>query len=210
MGDELGKLRSRLDAVAKRGLCLGRLGNPRTTQRHLLNKSRSPITVVGPPPAIPRNPQHPVGLHSLAAMPRVTTTGAVTAMAVDDENEENIPPGRRSQRTKRPKSASAAETGAPCVCARADVRVDPDEMADEDDDEEQEEEEEDEDEEEQVEKRRKRARKMPPAATGRRRSSGAKTNGVAKGGKGKGGRKVRKSDGEVELTETTTECPMLG
>jgi len=67
-----------------------------------------------------------------------------------------------------------------------------------------------EDAEEVAEKRRKRARKTPPAGAGRRRSSGARTNGVAKGAKGKGGRKPRKSDVDVELTETTNECPMLG
>jgi hypothetical protein len=90
------------------------------------------------------------------------------------------------------------------------VVVDPEEMADEEDEEEQEDAEADEEVEKRRKRTRKRARKTPPAGAGRRRSSGARTNGVAKGAKGRGGRKPRKSDVDVELTETTTECPMLG
>jgi len=67
------------------------------------------------------------------------------------------------------------------------------------------------DEEEWADKRRKRARKTSSTTVGRRRSTGTKTNGVAKGTKGKGGRKPRKSDTvNVDLKENTNECPMLG
>jgi len=71
---------------------------------------------------------------------------------------------------------------------------------------------EDEDDDEvRADKRRKRARKTSSATAGRRRGSGAKMNGVAKGTKGKGGRKPRKSDAvNVDLKENTNECPMLG
>jgi len=67
------------------------------------------------------------------------------------------------------------------------------------------------DEEEWADKRRKRARKTSSTTAGRRRSTGTKTNGVAKGTKGKGGRKPRKSDTvNVDLQENANECPMLG
>jgi hypothetical protein len=139
-------------------------------------------------------------------------------MAVDGEDEENIPPlsGRRSQRVKGRKSASAARPGTrPRGGIGAYMAVDVENVGDDDvegqerDMDDLNDDDNDDDEEEEVEKPRKRARKKPSTG-GRRGTSGAKTNGVAKGTKGKGGRKPRESDVNVELEENTNECPMLG
>lgn len=64
-----------------------------------------------------------------------------------------------------------------------------------------------EEEDEEIEKPRKRAKKTPQAQS-RRKSSGAKTNGVAKGAKGR--KPKKRQSGPVEAPENPNECPMLG
>jgi hypothetical protein len=64
-----------------------------------------------------------------------------------------------------------------------------------------------EDEEDQSEKPRKRAKKTPPAQS-RRKSSGAKSNGVAKASKGR--KPKKRQSGPIDAPENPHECPLLG
>lgn len=73
--------------------------------------------------------------------------------------------------------------------------------------EEEERDEDSEEEDEEIEKPRKRAKKTPPAQS-RRKSLGGKTNGVAKGAKGR--KPKKRQSGTVEAPESPNECPMLG
>jgi hypothetical protein len=135
-------------------------------------------------------------------MPPRGSKRVISETAVEEENDENVPPqNRRSGRMR--KNASKSDTGLTTeICIDEDVSGHDEENEDEED--------EDEDDvvsEEEIEKPKKRAKKTPsPKST--RKTSGSKTNGVSKS-KAKTPKKPRKS-GTAEVVENTSECPMLG